>query len=132
MEYNYKNLAKVQLEKTSSDFNYIIEDNGEIKRLKKETFEINFSGDSGKDSSVPATCDKTFTEVKEAVDNGLDILARHSSGLRLQLVFVSSVSVIFSNSYYDYINNEILYQTCEIAQGSRVNCRFVTQTIESK
>ena len=132
MEYNYKNLAKVQLEKTSSDFNYIIEDNGEIKRLKREIFEINFFGDSGKDSSVPATCDKTFTEVKEAIDNGLDILARHSSGSILQLIFFSSVSAIFSSSYYDYINNEILYQTCEIAQGSRVNCRFVTQTIESK
>lgn len=128
MEYSYKSLAKVQLENASSDFNYIIEDNGEIKRLKREIFEIHFSGDSGKDSSMPASCDKTFEEIKEAINNGLDILAKHSLTV-LQLVFVSSVSVIFSNSYYDYINDVILYQTCQIDYGGGVNCRFVEQTV---
>ena len=123
MKYNYKILSRVQTEdsfSSSSDRYFLVEDNGEIKRLKIETLEIEFSGETG-DEEYPATCNKTFTEIKQALESGRPVIATYGVDV-LPLVTKSNFLIRFASRYYDDDQNEISI-TCQINSYGVVFCK---------
>lgn len=105
--YEYKKLNTVEVEdnfNSNTSKHFIVEDGNSIKRLEansvfSEPFVVTLSGTSEEEN---ASCDKTFAEIKEALNANMNVVFQYED-----IMSVNSKSIYHLLPQYIYINNEL-------------------------